>query len=737
VARAYPTLEGAAAAGFNGFIELGKRPLFFGTLEVWARFASGRRACLFRRRLGAIGPLVMGRLGRSYRAIKRRDQAPATTTDLARAHRSLRDAELQAFLSSGSRLVFEECPEPVVTAVVVVWNHAALSFGCLRALRQARIPLELVIVDNGSTDQTDDLLERIDGVTVRRNQSNLGFPAAINQGAAAARGTFLLFINNDLEVLPGAIEHLVEQMSDESIGAVGGKLVWPTGLLQEAGSIIWSDGSCLGYGRGGDPAAPEFTFARDVDFCSAALLLTRRDLFVRLGGFDEEYRPIYYEDVDYCVRVWKSGSRVVFEPRATAIHGEFASSTGVSAVERLQLERRPIFVGKHRDWLRGQLAPGTEILRARIHPHVRPAVLCIDDIVPRPERGSGFPRAAVFLKGLESAGYVVTVFPTNGADSDREPFCAGTTEVMSGIGPTRLAEFLSSRDKHYAGVIVSRPHNLRFLKAAVGKDLARLSCPVIYDAEAVYAIRDVLRDRLMGVDVPVDAEARRVEQEIALASGCTAVVTVTDDERARFLAAGFKNVCTLGHSVDVRRSVTDFSDRKSLLFVGGFGGNGPNEDALEYLLQQIQPALNRSGKTYPLVVAGSRLAALADRFSGADVTFASDVRDLGPFYSDARVFVAPTRFAAGLPLKIVEAASRGIPVVCTPLLARQLGWTKDRELLTASTPDEFAREVTRLYESESLWTEVREAALARVRVEHGAGQFDTDLRRVLTAAGMD
>src|SRR5205085_6064186 len=110
-----------------------------------------------------------------------------------------------------------------------------------------------------------------------------------------------------------------------STGAVGGKLVFPDGRLQEAGSIIWSDGSGDAYGRGGDPASPEFNFARPVDFCSGALLLTPRSLFERLGGFDERYRPAYYEDADYCARLWARGYTVRYEPAAVAIHHEFGS----------------------------------------------------------------------------------------------------------------------------------------------------------------------------------------------------------------------------------------------------------------------------------------------------------------------------------------------------------------------------------------------------------------------------
>ena len=88
------------------------------------------------------------------------------------------------------------------------------------------------------------------------------------------------------------------------------------------------------YGRGGDPSAPEFNFERPVDFCSAALLLTRRQVFDSLGGFDERYRPAYYEDADYCARLWARGYAVVYQPNAAAIHHEFGSAASPDAAKR-------------------------------------------------------------------------------------------------------------------------------------------------------------------------------------------------------------------------------------------------------------------------------------------------------------------------------------------------------------------------------------------------------------------
>src|SRR5262249_6159644 len=155
--------------------------------------------------------------------------------------------------------------------------------------------------------------------------------------ARVARGEVLLLLNNDTQVLPGTLESALATIrSDSGIGAVGARLVLLDGTLQEAGSIIWRDGSCLGYGRGDSPYAPMYMFRRDVDYCSGAFLLTPRKIWEQLGGFDERFRPFYYEETDYCARLWERGLRVVYEPKAVLLHYEFASSGSAKSATDVQ-----------------------------------------------------------------------------------------------------------------------------------------------------------------------------------------------------------------------------------------------------------------------------------------------------------------------------------------------------------------------------------------------------------------
>ena len=457
VAAIYPDEPTALQSGFTGYVELdgaaGERLNF----DIWARLDDGRAVRLYQRNLVTRSPGVKSGLRTALQQLSRPSVflSPRTWADALRLLRGLwtpsparpiasatgkaglrrsTRAALANFLEAGLRLTFVPAATPIVSVVVVVWNHADLTLTCLRALaEQNDVPMDVVVVDNASTDETTELLARLDGVTVIRNSSNLGFTIALNIGARVSRGEFLLFVNNDAALAPGSIKHLVESARrSDTIGAVGGKLVYTDGTLQEAGSIIWADGSCEGYGRGGDPSAPEFNFERPVDFCSAALLLARRALFEQLGGFDERYRPAYYDDADYCARVWASGHGVIYQPRASAIHYEFGSTSPEASME-LQLGRRPIFVSTHRRWLASQMSSqdGSR-LEARSHPHGAPSVLIIDDAVPDPRVGSGFPRAAALTQALFELNYLVTLYTTNGRPAGRSTLLYPDLEVIPG-----------------------------------------------------------------------------------------------------------------------------------------------------------------------------------------------------------------------------------------------------------------------------------------------------------------
>ena len=215
-----------------------------------------------------------------------------------------------------------------LSIVVVTWRSADDVGPLLDSLAQ---PLaegaELVVVENASGDATPTLVRaRVPGARVVENTSNRGFGAAANQGLAASRGAYVLFLNPDTVVEPGAIERALAHMAaDPTIAVLGCRTLNADGSLQHTADRFHSVGGLVRQAiagrRGANPeprgAAPQMTC--DVDWVYGSFLLGRRNVLEPLGGFDEAY-GMYGEDLDLCHRVHVAGGRVVYFAAATVVH---------------------------------------------------------------------------------------------------------------------------------------------------------------------------------------------------------------------------------------------------------------------------------------------------------------------------------------------------------------------------------------------------------------------------------
>jgi GT2 family glycosyltransferase len=225
------------------------------------------------------------------------------------------------------------CTDPLksVSIIIPCYNGRALTDACLRSVFETLPPQfsgEIIVVDDASTDDTQQSLTqwmaRDSHLRVLRNSHNLGFVDTCNRGAHEAMGQLLVFLNNDVVLLPGWLPPLLHLFRNfPQAGATGGKLILSDGTLQEAGGSVFCDGSAMNFGRGDTKLdAPLYNFVREVDYCSGALLATPRALFEELGGFDPAYRPGYYEDTDYCFKVRSKGYQVFYQPETAAVHRE-------------------------------------------------------------------------------------------------------------------------------------------------------------------------------------------------------------------------------------------------------------------------------------------------------------------------------------------------------------------------------------------------------------------------------
>ena len=254
---------------------------------------------------------------------------------------------------------------PSVSIIIPCHNGLPHTAACLQTLCET-LPSafrgEIVVVDDASSDATgvwlDELSSGESRIRVLRNTTNRGFLHSVTRGAEAADGDMLLFLNNDTVLLPGWLPPLLRVFAErKDAGAVGGRLLYPDGRLQEAGGLVFADGSAwkLGYGEL-DPEASIYSYLREVDYCSGCLLATPRALFEELGGFDKRYAPGFYEDTDYCLAVRKHGLRVIYQPESTIVHAEggTAGTDLERGPKRYQVVNQKKFERKWRKELRQQ-----------------------------------------------------------------------------------------------------------------------------------------------------------------------------------------------------------------------------------------------------------------------------------------------------------------------------------------------------------------------------------------------
>ncbi|HEX7766248.1 MAG TPA: FkbM family methyltransferase [Nitrospira sp.] len=232
------------------------------------------------------------------------------------------------------------------SVIIPVWNRCELTRDCIAALATTIKDLswELIVVDNHSTDETAAFLATLSGdVQVIRNQDNLGFAKACNQGAAAARGQYLVFLNNDTVPLDGWLQALRNEAEEQpDVGVVGSKLLYPDKTIQHAG-VVFSRRHRIPFHvyqkfPGDHPAVNQ---RREYQAVTAACLLIRKDLFHEVGGFDERFLN-GFEDIDLCLKVREKGHKIVYQPKSVVIHHESQTpgrKTHDESNARLLLER--------------------------------------------------------------------------------------------------------------------------------------------------------------------------------------------------------------------------------------------------------------------------------------------------------------------------------------------------------------------------------------------------------------
>jgi len=640
----------------------------------------------------------------------------------------------QAAGPNAEHLLFPDYPYPEVSIIVAAHNQYQKTFDCLVSIiRNTRnVAYEVIVVDDASTDATRKNLSRVENLRVISNSTNMGFLLSTNQGAKQARGDYLVFLNNDTEVRPDWLGALMAPAAeDPEVALVGAKLLYPDETLQEAGGIIWSDGTGWNYGRGDDPGKSEYNYVRQVDYCSAACLLVRRDFFEKAGGFDERYVPAYYEDVDLAFAARDLGYKVMYQPLAEVIHHEGGShgTDPLAGGKRFQEINRSKFMEKWSSVLEGQPPVDPDGLIQARDRRKGTRALVIDACVPNYDRDAGSLRMDHLIQLLLELGLEVDFLPDN-----RNPIQPYTRRLQQmGIevlyGDYDLAARLRALSPRVEFCIASRP-SVAWKYLSTIREYAP-NCKFVYDTVDLHFLREQRRADIENNEGLVRLAQGYKELEMALARAADATIAVTDEERNLIRAdAPDANIHVIPMIHEVAQEVRPFEDRSGLLFLGGFD-HPPNTAAVKYFVGQILPIIRKQIPDIVLHVVGSNIPTSVEGLASSNVVIEGWIEDLGPCFQARRLLVAPITFGAGLKGKITQSLSYGVPVVTTTVGAEGIDLVGRSAGLVGDTPQEFAQRVIAAYLDERCWRTLSQGALALAARKYSPGTVKAQLKKLL------
>lgn len=595
--------------------------------------------------------------------------------------------------------------KPLVSIIIPVYNEFDYTYKCVQSIinNVKGVSYEVIIGDDESTDATRKISKVIKNIRVNVNESDHGFLMNCNCAAKLARGKYIVFLNNDTLVQENWLESLVTLIeSSNEIGLVGSKLIYPDGKLQEAGGIIWSDGTGWNYGRNQDAGMPEYNYVRECDYISGASILISKELWNEIGGFDERFKPAYCEDSDLAFEVRKRGYKVMYQPKSVVIHFEGVSNgTDLDAgLKKYQVENNKKFKEKWHDELHNQFKDPQSLFCARERNHDKKVILYVDHYVPTYDKDAGSKTTFEYIKMFLSKGYIIKFLGDNFAQM--EPYTSVLEQMGVEVlyGPwysDHIYEWIENNKEHIDFAYLNRPHiSVKYIDFLNEKT----DIKIIYYGHDLHFLRTAREAETTGnMELMGDSEAWKYKELSVMKKASVSYYPSEVEEKAIHEidpSVHVKAITAYVFDKFIENYSYNAKNRDGILFVGGFSHH-PNIDGVKWFVENVYNII-RDKQNIPFYIVGSNAPDEIKALDGNGIVFKGFVSDeeLSDIYKKCKMVVVPLRYGAGVKGKVIEAIYNGIPIVTTSVGAEGIKNVED-VVCVEDEPKQFAEKVLELY----------------------------------------
>ena len=614
------------------------------------------------------------------------------------------------------QIIFDNITNPLVSIIIPVYNQFNYTYNCLESILNnsgKKIDYEIIIADDCSDDFTSNINEIIFNITVIKTPTNLRFLKNCNNAAKYAKGKYILFLNNDTQVQNNWLAPLVNLIeNDDSIGAVGSKILLKNGLILEAVGVIWNDASAWNYGRLSDPSMPEYNYVKEVDYLSGASILIRKTIWDKLGGFDENFAPSYYEDPDLCFSIRKMGFKVVYQPLSVVVHFEGISNgtDTTKGIKQFQVINKKKFFEKWRLILEKEhFTKETHIFHARDRSRDKKTILIINDYVPHYDKDAGSKTIFQYIKLFLNLGFNIKFIDDSFFKYD--PY----TSVLEQLGIEVLygtyyfknwKNWLKNNAKYIDYVFLSRPHIATKYIDTIKKIT---NAKIIFYGHDLRFLREK-REYEFNNDKNLLKSYNKwkyTEFELMKKANVTYYPSQVEVDEIKKINPSIVAKVIPAFIFQIKPIIErNFTDTMDIMFIGGFLHN-PNIDGVLWYIKEIFPVLNKLRADIKTYIIGSNVPKDFYNINYDNIIITGHLTEekLNYYYKKCRLSIAPLRYGAGVKGKVIEAMYNQIPVVTTSIGAEGINGAESC-MFIKDDPISFAKEIIRVYDNIDLLSKI-------------------------------